>query len=84
MKKKLKDKAFAAAVSREDIRKGIAELGVDETEHIRTCIEAIRASANGWGCDQRLALGANHPADMGRCRRNQRVVDRRLQIRCRP
>lgn len=46
VKKKLKDKAFAAAVSREDIRKGIAELGpvagVDETEHIRVCIEAIR------------------------------------------
>jgi putative nucleotidyltransferase with HDIG domain len=43
VKKKLKDKAFAAAVSREDIRTGIAELGVDETEHLRTCIEAIRA-----------------------------------------
>jgi predicted hydrolase (HD superfamily) len=43
VRKKLKDKAFAAAVSREDIRKGIAELGVDETEHIRTCIEALRA-----------------------------------------
>ena len=43
VKKKLKDKAFAAAVSREDMRTGIAELGVDETEHLRTCIEAIRA-----------------------------------------
>jgi predicted hydrolase (HD superfamily) len=42
VKKKLKDKAFAAAVSREDIRKGVAELGVDESEHIRTCIAAIR------------------------------------------
>lgn len=42
VKKKLKDKAFAAAVSREDIRKGAAELGVDETQHVRTCIEAIR------------------------------------------
>jgi len=49
VRKKLKDKAFAAAVSREDIRKGIAELGVDETEHIRTCIDAIR--------QQRQALG---------------------------
>jgi len=45
VKKKLKDKAFAAAVSREDIRKGIAELGVDETEHIRTCIGAIREAS---------------------------------------
>jgi predicted hydrolase (HD superfamily) len=42
VKKKLKDKAFAAAVSREDIRQGIAELGVEETEHVRRCIEAIR------------------------------------------
>ena len=42
VKKKMKDKAFAAAVSRDDIRKGASELGVDETEHIRTCIEAIR------------------------------------------
>jgi predicted hydrolase (HD superfamily) len=43
VKKKLKDKPFAAAVSREDIRKGIAEMQVDETEHIRTCIGAIRS-----------------------------------------
>lgn len=46
VKKKLKDKAFAAAVSREDIKKGIAELGpvagVDDTQHIQICIEAIR------------------------------------------
>lgn len=40
--KKLKTPAFAAAVSREDIRKGIAELGVNETEHIARCIAAIR------------------------------------------
>jgi predicted hydrolase (HD superfamily) len=45
VKKKLKDKAFAAAVSREDIRKGIAEMGVDETEHIRTCIGAIKEAS---------------------------------------
>ena len=49
VKKKLKDKAFAAAVSREDIRTGIAELGVDETEHIRTCIEAIRRERERLG-----------------------------------
>jgi putative nucleotidyltransferase with HDIG domain len=46
VKKKLKDKAFAAAVSREDIATGIAELGVDQTEHIQVCIDAIR----GAGC----------------------------------
>lgn len=42
VRKKLKDKAFAAAVSREDIRRGIAELGVEENEHIDRCIAAIR------------------------------------------
>jgi putative nucleotidyltransferase with HDIG domain len=49
VKKKLKDKAFAAAVSRDDIRTGTAELGVDETEHVRTCIEAIRANRGRLG-----------------------------------
>jgi putative nucleotidyltransferase with HDIG domain len=45
VKKKLKDKPFAAAVSREDIRKGMAEMQVDDTEHIRTCIGAIRSAS---------------------------------------
>ncbi|MCZ6836116.1 MAG: HAD family hydrolase [Planctomycetota bacterium] len=49
VKKKLKDKAFAAAVSREDIRLGIEELGVDQTEHIQTCIDAIRGEAERLG-----------------------------------
>ena len=49
VKKKLKDKGFAAAVSRDDIRTGLAELGVDETEHIRTCIHAIRAERERLG-----------------------------------
>jgi predicted hydrolase (HD superfamily) len=49
VKKKLKDKAFAAAVSREEIRQGIEELGVDETEHIQTCIDAIRGEAQRVG-----------------------------------
>jgi predicted hydrolase (HD superfamily) len=49
VRKKLKDKAFAAAVSREDIKLGITELGVDETEHIRTCIEAIKQDGERLG-----------------------------------
>ncbi len=49
VKKKLKDKAFAAAVSREDISKGIEELGVDPTEHIQRCIDAIRAEKERIG-----------------------------------
>jgi predicted hydrolase (HD superfamily) len=55
VKKKLKDKAFAAPVSRADIATGIAELAplclqpIDafEPEHLRTCIEAIRAARLG-------------------------------------
>ena len=49
VKKKLKDKAFAAAVSREDIKKGIAEMWVDQTDHIRTCIEAIKSKREALG-----------------------------------
>src|SRR5688572_15035078 len=43
VKKKLKDKAFAAAVSREEIDQGARELGVEPDEHIQRCIEAIRS-----------------------------------------
>lgn len=47
--KKLKDKAFAAAVSRDDIARGAAELapltGLDAPAHVQFCIEAIRAEA---------------------------------------
>jgi putative nucleotidyltransferase with HDIG domain len=49
VKKKLKDKAFAAAVSRDDIAKGIAELGIEETQHIQNCIDAIRAQKDRLG-----------------------------------
>lgn len=49
VRKKMKDLKFAAAVSRDDIRQGIAELGVDETQHVRTCIDAIRAERERLG-----------------------------------
>ena len=42
VKKKLKDKAFARSVNRDDIRQGIEELGVDADEHIRFVIEALK------------------------------------------
>lgn len=42
VKKKLKDKAFARAVSREDIQKGAEDLGVDLDEYIAFCIEAMK------------------------------------------
>ena len=49
VKKKLKDKAFAAAVNREDIARGVEEMGVDQTEHIQVCIDAIRGEAERLG-----------------------------------
>jgi putative nucleotidyltransferase with HDIG domain len=45
VRKKMKDKAFARAVSREDIVAGAAELGVDLDEHIQFVIEAMRSRA---------------------------------------
>ncbi|MCX6150128.1 MAG: HDIG domain-containing protein [Ignavibacteriales bacterium] len=42
VKKKLKDKAFARTVSREDIQRGVEELGVPIDEHIQFCINAMK------------------------------------------
>ncbi len=41
-RKKMKDKAFARGVSREDVLQGAEELGVDLVEHIAFCIEAMK------------------------------------------
>lgn len=49
VKKKMKDKAFARGVNREDIVKGAAELGVPLEEHIGFCIEAMRRNAETLG-----------------------------------
>ena len=43
-KKKLKDKAFARGVNREDIINGAKELGVDLDQHVAFCIEAMKGS----------------------------------------
>ena len=42
--KKMKDKAFARAVNREDITKGVEELGVPLDEHIQFCINAMKGN----------------------------------------
>lgn len=42
VKKKLKDKAFARSVNRDDIFQGVAELGVDIDEHIQFVIDSLR------------------------------------------
>src|SRR5580658_8138313 len=49
VRKKLKDKAFARAVNRDDILNGAAELGVDLDQHISFCIEAMKARAAELG-----------------------------------
>jgi predicted hydrolase (HD superfamily) len=42
VKKKLKDKAFARSVNRDDIRQGVEELGIDLDDHVRFVIDALR------------------------------------------
>jgi len=49
VRKKMKDKAFARSVSREDIVRGAQELGIDLDEHISFCIRAMEASADKLG-----------------------------------
>ncbi|MEE9198949.1 MAG: HDIG domain-containing metalloprotein [Dehalococcoidia bacterium] len=55
VKKKMKDKAFARGVLREDIVKGAAQLGVDMEEHIALVIEAMQGVASELGLDGRAA-----------------------------
>ena len=49
VRKKMKDKAFARAVNREDIIQGAAELGVELDAHIGFCIEAMKKQAGELG-----------------------------------
>jgi len=49
VKKKMKDKLFAAKVNRDDIEKGIEELGMDKDQHIQNVIEALRKVSSDLG-----------------------------------
>jgi putative nucleotidyltransferase with HDIG domain len=49
VRKKMKQASFAAAVKREDITSGAAELGVDLDEHINFCIQAMQGIAGELG-----------------------------------
>jgi len=51
VRKKMKDKAFARSVHREDIVQGAADLGLDLEEHIAFCIEAMKGIAVELGLD---------------------------------
>lgn len=49
VRKKMKDKAFARGVSREDVVRGAAELEVELDTHIQFVIDAMRANADAIG-----------------------------------
>jgi putative nucleotidyltransferase with HDIG domain len=49
VKKKMKDKAFARSVSRQDIIEGAQELGVPLEEHVDFCVKAMQARAAELG-----------------------------------
>ena len=51
VRKRMKDKAFARKVNRDDIVNGAADLGVDLDEHIAFCIEALQGIADKLGLD---------------------------------
>src|SRR5580658_5342484 len=51
VRKRMKDKAFARKVNRDDIVNGAADLGVDLDEHIAFCIEALKPIADKLGLD---------------------------------
>lgn len=49
VRKKMKDKAFARGVNRDDLVNGARELGVDLDDHIAFCISAMQARADELG-----------------------------------
>lgn len=49
VRKKMKDKAFARGVNRDDVIQGAADLGVDLDEHIQFVIDAMRENAAALG-----------------------------------
>jgi putative nucleotidyltransferase with HDIG domain len=58
VKKRLKDKAFARGVSRDDVRRGAEELGIPLEEHIAFCITALRENVDVLGLRGAIATQA--------------------------
>ncbi len=58
VRKRMKDKAFARSVSREDITKGAEELGVPLDEHITFCIAAMRGISDTLGLSPSQSVAA--------------------------
>jgi predicted hydrolase (HD superfamily) len=57
VRKKWKDRSFAAAVSRQDIEEGAAALGIELSDHISTVLQAMQGIAAELELDGRLASG---------------------------
>jgi putative nucleotidyltransferase with HDIG domain len=62
VRKKMKDKAFAKGVNRDDVLLGVQELGVDLDQHIQFVIEAMRRSADSLGLAGVPAASSETPA----------------------
>ncbi len=62
VRKKMKDKAFAKGVSREDVMVGVQELGVDLDQHIQFVIDAMRRVADAIGLAGTPAAASDTPA----------------------
>ena len=58
VKKRLKDKAFARGVNRDDVTKGAEELGISLEEHITNCITAMRSAADALGLAGNATAGS--------------------------
>jgi putative nucleotidyltransferase with HDIG domain len=58
VRKKMKDKAFARSVNREDIVEGARELGVDLDEHVAFCVKAMQDRAQELGLEGTVAAGS--------------------------
>ena len=57
VKKKLKDKAFARGVNRDDVNQGAAEIGVPLEEHVAFVIQALRPAESALGLGPQAAVG---------------------------
>jgi len=61
VRKRMKDKAFARKVNRDDIVNGAAALGVDLDEHVAFCIKALQGIADRLGLDGSTARPVSSP-----------------------
>ncbi len=56
--KRMKDKAFARAINRDDLRRGADELQIPLDQHIANVIESLRARADELGLQRKFVIRA--------------------------